>query len=426
MAPRDEVPSGARPWLVWLEPALVVLLAPVLLFPSPRRSWLFTFLLLIFVLHLAARRRTTERSPLNVPLALLLLMVGVSAWATHDIALSLPKIAGVLLGAALLLSIVNCSPSPRIIAILLSAFFAGGVTLSAMGLLGTNWIAKVPVLGNITSLLPAKIRGLQGAEEGFQPNGVAGGLILFIPAQLTLLVCLARRGGARRETLAVGFSLAMTLGVVLLTQSRGGWVGLAAGLVLLAAWASRKGRILALGVILVVAVVVFWVGPTRAVDGAMQAIGSTSSVAGTIDGRLEVWNRALYGIGDFPFSGMGMNTFRKLVHLLYPLYLTVPDVDIAHCHNQLLQTALDLGIPGLVAYVMLLAAAVVMGCRTWRRDRDGWMGRAAQGLVCGIVAQQVFGLTDAIALGAKVGVFFWVALALIATMYRVSTNGVSR
>lgn len=408
-------------WLIWLEAALVFVLAPVFLFPSPRKSLSFVLLPLLFVLHFLARRRLIERSPANGPLALMLLMVLVSLYATYDINLSLPKVAGVLLGASVFFAIINCINSPRLLSLLLAGFILGGIGLSVMGILGTQWTGKVPALGSIAAHLPQRIRGLQGAEEGFQPNGIAGGLILFVPLQVALLLSAWCGGKKKRLMLPILASLFITGGVVLLTQSRGGWLGLAIGLLLLFAWMSRWGRWLAVGALLIGGVFVLWLGPGKVGDRVMTSIGSTSSVAPSIAGRLEVWNRAIYGISDFPFTGMGMNTFRKVVHVLYPLFLTSPDTDIAHCHNQLLQTALDLGIPGLVAYVALLASAITMGVQVWRRSGVTWIRSSAQGLVCGIVAQQVFGITDAIALGAKVGIFFWVALGLLAAMHRLKT-----
>jgi hypothetical protein len=48
------------------------------------------------------------------------------------------------------------------------------------------------------------------------------------------------------------------------------------------------------------------------------------------------------------------------------------------------------------------------------------MRSPAQGLVCGIIAQQVFGIADAIAPWAKMGMFFWVAVGSIAAMYWIT------
>ncbi|TET70287.1 MAG: hypothetical protein E3J56_08305 [Candidatus Aminicenantes bacterium] len=42
---------------------------------------------------------------------------------------------------------------------------------------------------------------------------------------------------------------------------------------------------------------------------------------------------------------------------------------------------------------------------------------AALGLGCGQMAHFIFGMADSIPLGAKVGIFFWFSLGLIAAMY---------
>jgi len=95
-----------------------------------------------------------------------------------------------------------------------------------------------------------------------------------------------------------------------------------------------------------------------------------------------------------------------------------PNFDIAHAHNIFLQTALDVGLPGLVAYLVLL---IVAGVVCWQCARQGhglvrWM---ALGLAAGLVGLHVYGLADAVALGAKPGVAFWMALGLIAAMPQV-------
>jgi O-antigen ligase len=220
----------------------------------------------------------------------------------------------------------------------------------------------------------------------------------------------------------VSASLFINGSVLLLTQSRGGWLGLGVGLLLLFAWTYRWGKWLVAAAALAGIVLLVRLGPEKAGDTMMASIGGTVGASTTIEQRLELWERAIYGITDFPFTGMGMNTFRKVVHVLYPLFLISPDVDVASCHNQLLQTTLDLGIPGLVAYVAFLAAAITMGIQVWRRSKDHCIGASAQGLVCGILAQQVFGITDAIPLGAKVGIFFWIVVGILAAMYRLTVR----
>ena len=61
-----------------------------------------------------------------------------------------------------------------------------------------------------------------------------------------------------------------------------------------------------------------------------------------------------------------------------------------------------------------------MAIKVWTKPGAPWMRPVALGLACGLAAHLVFGLVDAIPLGAKVGIFFWFWLALSTSMYRVS------
>jgi putative inorganic carbon (hco3(-)) transporter len=407
-------------WLVWLEPVWVIILAPVFLFPSPKRSILFPLMLLLFVIHFVARRKIVESSPANTPLVLLLLMVFVSLLATYDPVFSLPKIAGVFLGAAVYFAIIHLIFSEWLLALGMVAVSCGTVVFSALALVGTQWNSKVPILGNLAAHMPRWIKGMPGAEEGFYPNAVAGVLILFLPLQISIAFLLCREYRKNKVLfLALLGCIVLNGGVLFLSQSRGAWLGLGAGLLLLFAWKCRLGKWLAAVAILGAALLLIRLGPERIEKAVVAEVGGAPHAISTVKARTELWDRAIYGISDFPFTGMGMNTFRKVVHVLYPLSFISPDIDIANCHNQWLQTALDVGIPGLIAYVSLLAAAIAMGVQVWRCGGPLWTRTAAQGLVSGIIAQQIFGITDAIALGAKVGIFFWIALGMMAAMHRL-------
>jgi O-antigen ligase len=95
----------------------------------------------------------------------------------------------------------------------------------------------------------------------------------------------------------------------------------------------------------------------------------------------------------------------------------------AHAHNQLIHTAAELGIPGLAAYLAILIGAGWMCLDVSKRARAAWMRDAARGLGAGQLAFLIFGMGDAIPLGGKNGVFFWVSLALIAAMYNYVNRG---
>ena len=82
-----------------------------------------------------------------------------------------------------------------------------------------------------------------------------------------------------------------------------------------------------------------------------------------------------------------------------------------------MHTGVELGIPGLIAYlaVWLLAAWLAVGAY---RDGRGWRKALAVGCGGALIAYFVYGATDAVALGAKPGGMFWYLLGLIAGLER--------
>lgn len=381
------------------------------------------------LLWFAARVHTGSwlpRTSLNSVLVMLLAMAGVSLWATYDPLASLGKVAGVLLGVCLVWAVVRWTTTPSRLRAGVAAFLAAGAGLAVIGLLGTNWFSKFPALEAVISRLPKAIRGVPGAQEGFHPNEVAGCLILFVPLQ----VGLAWRAVAawrttpsllRKRWLArlAGHTclLFLTGGTLLLTQSRGAWTGMAVAGIAFCLWHSRLTRGFAALCLVAGLVTVVALGPGRTANLAISSSGP--GMASNVEGRMELWSRAIYGIQDFPITGMGMNTFRKIMPVLYPTFLTSPDFDVAHAHNQLLQAALDLGLPGLVAYVALWLLLAVMLTRTYRHATDSHVRVLAGGLGAGLIAHFSFGMTDAVALGAKAGILFWLAVALVTALHQV-------
>jgi len=293
-----------------------------------------------------------------------------------------------------------------------------------IALLGTEWPAKFPIIGQVVDHLPRVIRGLPGAEDGFQANAVGGALVLFIPLQLMSLAAgwasehtdwLPAWLSRRQYLIAQLIHLAVTGGNLLLTQSRGASFGLGVGLVALLAWHSPRSRRW-LGLLLVTAAVVVVVAGARNIwELASQHTGPGLEIQ--IGGRVELWSTAVHGIEEFPITGMGMNAFRKLMPVLYPVYLNALDYDVAHPHNQLLMAALDLGLPGLIAYLALWLGTGRMLVQAGRLSPDPWLRDISAGLGAGLIAHFIFGVNDAISLGAKLGIIFWFVLALAAGVY---------
>lgn len=409
---------------------IVLLIAPALLFPSPTRMLLALLVPLTWVCHQYLGGRLIPATPLNTSILVLLVMTGVSLFATFDIAFSTGKISGVLLGVLLFWAITRWMTTSDTLKTGTAIFLMAGAGLAVIGLLGTNWIGKFPALGGAIARIPRAIRGVPGAEEGFQANAVAGCLVLFLPLQVALLATSSRHSLARKVRIRGGSTwllviqaalLALTAGTLLLTQSRGAWVGLAAATVAFFAWHDWRTRVVAAIGASAMVILRTTLGSARLLDLAIS--GSGPGMAGNVSGRVELWSRAVYGIRDFPLTGMGMNAFRKVMPVLYPTFMTAPDFDVAHAHNHLLQAALDLGIPGLIAYLAIWLTVAALLIRVYRRGGQPIYRVMASGLGAGLIAHFVFSMTDAIPLGSKVGVLFWLTLALAVSLHQVALAG---
>jgi putative inorganic carbon (HCO3(-)) transporter len=313
-----------------------------------------------------------------------------------------------------------------------------GVGVSIVGLLFVPTAAKLPVLSPVVQRLPS-VAGSQADFIAINPNEAAGVLLWLVPLSITIAAgmfhTLRQQWGWGRTVLiclASLFSAAFMTGVLVLTQSRSGLLGLVAsgffvGLILL----KRHRRALLSVTALSVALFFYVVGLIQSQERwrllLYQVTGASSDNFSVVDlsSRPDIWQRALYGIKDFAFTGMGMGTFREVMPVVYPIY-NLGDKDVAHAHNHLFQAALDLGIPGLVAYLAIWVGAATMLWKVLHNGTTHHLRTLAIGLAGCLLAYFVYGLTDAVALGARPGFLFWFLLGLIAGLFRITSREEAR
>jgi putative inorganic carbon (HCO3(-)) transporter len=430
----ERIRSILRRW-GWL---LVVCAAPFFLLPDPRRIWALLALPVILLLQAWAWGKILPVTPFNLPLLLMAGALGVSLWATPDLAFSLTKISGVLLGILVFFTVARYAQARSGWLLALGGFFLGGVAIAFIGLLGAHWFTeKITLLNQVVERLPQAIQGLPGAETGIQPNELAGVLIWVLPmAGLAWVAFLkdspwfAGSPASRRRALrSVGWAIFLT-GVDLfialvwiLAQSRGsylgiGMAGLGVGFMLL----PRRMRVPAMAVMLLIGIAGLWIlnrvgweAVTASISEALP-VGDSAFSLNNLLGRVEVWSHGVWALRDAPLTGLGMNSFREVVHLIYPMLTVSSSFNLGHAHNEFLQVGLDLGLPGLVAFLALYFAAFAMLYHTIRAG--GTQRLLALGLGGGLLAHAIYGLTDAVALGAKPGFLFWWLLALIYGLYQ--------
>jgi putative inorganic carbon (HCO3(-)) transporter len=444
--------------ILGLEWLVVGAAAPLLMFPTLRPHWTAAALAMLVVwwlLRWAVRGEPWPVTPFNGALLLFALMVPVGIWASAVPDLTLPKAAGLILGLAVFRAVALAVDSRRL-NLALALFCLIGLAVLVVGVFGARWSAKVGPLYTLTRHIPWLIQGLPESQaDAVSPNQLAGALTLYLPLALALVSIwrFSRRAiiGPLLGLVGSLLFLALVAGTLLLTQSRSGWMGGTAGILALVSlagltsrrrWARWLGGALPVLAMLAVVVLILHLGPQQLGENLFgkESASPVEEAVGaiTLEDRVEIWSRALYAIHDFPFTGCGLGAFRRVVPILYPFFTVPPDTDIAHAHNIFLQTALDLGIPGLVAYLALLGIALGVCWRVAltpspaasggfplplsRSAGEGEGGRGvgvralALGLAAGLIALHVYGMTDALALGSKPAVAFWYALGIVAAL----------
>ncbi|MCP4210349.1 MAG: O-antigen ligase family protein [Halieaceae bacterium] len=401
--------------LAWLEPFWVLIIGALLLVPArftptafvhmldQARPYLVLALLVGFMVRRLAYGHLSLRTPLDVPLALLILWLPVNYWASADKLISITALGYLAFALALYFALLNWPPVqhyPQGIAWLLVLIGLG--FLVATPLLSPLSTVKLFSLAALDPLFKRLVDLLPGAVN---LNRIAGTLALFVPFYAALAL---RWDWTHRRWLPVLF-LFLTMAAALavgLTRSRGAYISILSGVSVVVF--IRWPKLTAASPLLVLAI-----AAGLYLSGSGTLFGADASVvAGGWEGRLELWSRAIYAIQDFSFTGIGIGTFDLVIPLLYPLFLIGPGTQVSHAHNLLLQVGVDLGIPGLIAYVALHMSAFAILAVTIRRKASLLDSTLAAGVVGSLVALFVHGIVDAALWGSKPAFLSWLFLLL--------------
>ncbi len=387
--------------------------------------------LALWAVRLFIGRRTGTTTPLDLPLLILLAMSVEALYPSTDLTLSMPKLYGIVLGVAVYYGVARGITGPRGWWIAVCALFVAAGLVAGVGLVGTNWITfKLPGGAGLYGKLPRLITSVQssfGEITGIHPNELGGTLAFLLPLSVGVLLWSVGRSlpispSPRFPVVALAAAALLTAGSALvLSMSRSALIGVAlAGALLLWLRWRRLGYLL-VAAALVAVVAVGLIGPRHVYQRAVEMDQVMRGGGSTLVDRNEIWSRAVYMMQDFPFTGIGLNTFPKVLDALYPSFTAGPDANIPHAHNIYLQTAVDLGIAGLMTFVGIW---MIVGWQLFQayRQSEGITRGALAGLGAGCLAYLVYGITDAITLGAKPLPLLWVMVGLIVVAARGTGN----
>jgi O-antigen ligase len=288
------------------------------------------------------------------------------------------------------------------------------------------WVLGAFVVGATVSTLygfasPTTSAGQSGRLTGGigDANEQAAVLVAAIPIALGLAGALRRRRGL--QLVAVALAVLCLAGVVN-TLSRGGLIALVAMMVTAVVFGGRwRVRALALLVVTVLGTGYYFLALAPLASRQRVTMSDTS-------GRTDIWTVGWRMVRAHPVTGVGSGNFQNAE----PHFLNAPGsithafliVDQPHvAHNIYLEVLADMGIPGLLAFLAIVGAALAAAVRAARlcaRTGQPELELVARCLVFSLVG---FMVADFF-LSGEFSKQLWLVFALCPAVLAIARSGV--
>jgi len=241
---------------------------------------------------------------------------------------------------------------------------------------------------------------------------LAGYLALALPIIFSILTCKKEEIAPRKF---VYFSLFIVFIALLLTYGRAAWIGAVAG-IMLVAWVNlediKKLRLQIAAILLAFALAFMAVEAGGQSYSVTDRIVSIFKIESSNLTRVQMWESSLPLLTEKPLLGSGPDTFKYIFGKYKPEgwveHVSDPLVDKAH--SDILQTAITLGIPGLVLYLWILVSFIwlsVKKIRALRSTQTVWLASGLAGAVLAYSVQVQFNFSH-----FTTAPFFWLFLGL--------------
>lgn len=299
------------------------------------------------------------------------------------------------------------------------AFSLSGAFVALLGLLQVVGLDVVPYLGIKRSFSEnvVVIGGIRRVTSVYgHPNNLGLYLGRVWPVAALLAISApsdeAHPRAGRRRALLFGLCALLCLGGILVSFSRGAWLGAAAALSVLAIPFLRRrfsGRIVP-GLAALIAAIVIAGGLGLMLRGNL---GGDSAAT-----RIALWREALTLIRQHPL-GIGLDQFYWYHNPEFgrsqsdPALVGTSEQFAAHPHNLVLDIWLRMGPLGLLAFGWLLARFFRSGWYSLRRFSNASSAAFGLGALAAMIAALLHGMIDNFYFLPDLAIAFWLLVALV-------------
>jgi putative inorganic carbon (hco3(-)) transporter len=320
--------------------------------------------------------------------------VGLAAasmgWSLHpevsrSTALELVKLA------AIYFTLVNVVSTPRRLAIACAAMVLASIVTS-IGVINFYRVGE-----NLSEGYRARWVGVYS-----DPNHMAMDVGIIVPLAVAFW---ARKGSKQFFRIACALAAGLAVTAIVLSHSRGGFIGL---LLAMSIWAFREKRrmqALVAGAALLVGLLVFAPDSFWKRNETVATFHEDASAMG----RVYAWEVASRISMDKPLLGVGAGAFR----FAWPIYAP-PEARRAYvAHNVFLDVIGELGFVGLFLFLIFAGGAAGGAFKACSDERVGWLARGLAASMAGYLVCDLFS-------GYILSAHLYVLFGLAASAHRIA------
>lgn len=247
------------------------------------------------------------------------------------------------------------------------------------------------------------------------------GSLLTLASPMAVSLCLSEK--ARGRKILFGFLALMMIASLVFTSSRGAWIGFAVAFVVYVLLNDK--RLLVPGIIAMVLVIVLVPSVGNRITYMLSPEYIESSLRG---GRLVRWLTGLRILEFYPVFGLGLGHFGGAVAMNHALS-TVVDVEVVntfYMDNYYLKTAVEAGIVGLAAFVMLMYQVFINGLRVVKMTEGGSFHTLACGILAGLSGVIVHNWVENVFEVPLMTTVFWMFAGVLMAVWYSNKHGIMK
>lgn len=378
------------------------------LFAIPFLPDMLNLLFIIFLVmvyfyeHLFKKKNNLDSGPVYIPIIVYGIIILIGTVTSINPVGSFRDLTIHFVSLGLVFVMINTIDSLEDFNILLTFVVFSATIVALIGLY--QYIVGVPIDAAWVDVennpdIKARVYSVFG-----NPNVLAEYLIMTIPLSISLFWYTKK---AHKKLLFLGTSAILILSLIL-TLSRGGWIGFAFSALVFVILVEKR---LLLSIIPISLAGVFFL--PQSILNRILSIGNFADSSNAY--RITMWKITMDIIRDHPIAGVGFGhlpfkeTFETYIRTM-PTY---------HAHNTYLEIAAELGIPGLIAFLFLLFVIFKYGIQRLISQENRYIRIMAAGAFSGLAGLMAHGAVENVIYLTRIIIYFWILIGFILVLMKI-------